>query len=250
MKLSEILEHIGGPLLDDRAELLEGVSDTIWSDKVLVRYLNEAQRKLCRDAWVLEDKDTASVDTNGVKICQIQLREDETDYPLSETILKVKSVRLSDSDIDLLAVNYDDNRLHNSLNYDSSFWDVNIVEDEQSARPNRWSADIGSRVMRVRNPPDEDAAELKLNMVVVRMPACPLSLSNMNAEPEVAEEHHLNMAFWAAGRALSHPTVDAGLRTVGKEFMADFEKALQDAKRDRQRLQQAPPRFRFGGWAR
>ncbi len=212
MKLSELLEYIGVELLDDRTEMLEGVSDNIWSDDAIIRQLNEAQRVLCRRAWVLEDTDLTRIDAENNKVCQIQMVEDQTDYSFHKSILNIKSVRISDSEVDLLRVGYADNRLRNGFQFDdSSFWDVNSIMIEESGRPSRWSADMGTRILRVRQKPNGDTAALTLNLVVVRMPVEILVATNVEATPEVPEEYHMMLARAAAGRLLQHPTVDAGV---------------------------------------
>ena len=245
MKTSELLEHITGPMLDDRAELLAGASDQLFKSATVIRYLNEAERKLCRDAWVLEDISTPLV-------CEIQLTENEPNYAFHKSILHVKAARLSDSDVDLLRVGYDDNRL---LPYasvvDPDFWDVNIIYTETPGRPQRYSADMGTRILRVRNKPDATAALLKLELSVVRMPLVEMTEADVDKEPEVPEEHHLELCKYAAGSCLANTAdIDADLRSLGRAWVNEFNALCDSAKRDRQRRQQSAPQFRFGGWAR
>lgn len=201
MKLSEFLDYIGSELLDDRTEMLEGASDAIWSDEAIIRQLNEAQRVLCRRAWVLEDTDLTRIDAENNKVCQIQMTENQTDYVFHKSILNIKSVRISDSDVDLLRVGYADNRLRNGFQYDDSiFWDINSVILEASGRPTRWSADMGTRTLRVRQKPNGGTAALSLNLIVVRMPIQQLTALDVEASPEVPEEYHMVLARAAAGR--------------------------------------------------
>jgi hypothetical protein len=245
MKTSELLEHITGPMLDDRAELLAGASDQLFKDSTVIRYLNEAERKLCRDAWVLEDLSTPAV-------CEVPLKENDLDYLFHESILHIKAVRLSDSDVDLLRVGYDDNRLLPYVSVaDPDFWDVNVIYSETPGRPQRYSVDMGTRIIRVRNKPDAAAGALKLKLSVVRLPITLMSEENPDKEPEVPEEHHLELCKFAAGSCLANTAdIDADLRSLGRAWVNEFNKMCDDAKRDRQRRQQSAPQFRFGGWAR
>ena len=55
MKLSDMLAFTAKEYLDDRTDLLDGEADELWSDTTLVRYFNEAEKRLCRRAWVLQD---------------------------------------------------------------------------------------------------------------------------------------------------------------------------------------------------
>lgn len=68
MKTSELLEHIAKHMLDDRAELLEGESDRLFPDDVVIRYMNEAQRRLARVGLVIEDRLTPEVTTIPLKL--------------------------------------------------------------------------------------------------------------------------------------------------------------------------------------
>lgn len=250
MTLAELLDFIGVELLDDRTEMLEGESDEVWSDTSIVRRLNEAQRVLCRDAWVLEDTDLDRVDPEtGEKICQIQLIENQTDYSFSKHILHIKSMKLSDTDVDMTRVGYNDNRIRaDRWEQDPQYWDVNAAVIENSGRPTRYSTDRGTRVVKVRAKPDATAALLQLNMVVVRMPVYKLSLDNTTACPEVPEEYHEMIGQYAAGKLLQHPTVDASMRSLGMTWVKDFEEFCKKARIDRERRQQSMPQFRFGHW--
>lgn len=243
MKISELVKHITEDMLDDRAELVSGESDELFSADRVLRYLGEAERRFCRDAWVLEDRDATLATVIG-------LVEDKTDYPLHKSVLFVKSARLSDSDIDLVRVGYNDNRLWGyTWATDPYFWDQNIATTETAGRPGRFSTDMGTRILRVRAKPDATAAALKLNLVVVRMPLKPIVKEDTDREFEIPEEFHMDLALYAAGMCLTKTAdIDADLRALGRQWLGEFDAAVTRAKRDRQRFQQSAPRFRFGGW--
>lgn len=244
MKLREMLALIGGPtMLDDRAVRVSGASDELFDDATIVVHLNEGQRQLCMEAWVLED-------TTTPEVCEIAIEEDQTDYPLHDSILGVKYVRLSDSDVDLLRVNYDDNRLHASQALsEPDFWDVNFSLSEDPGRPSRWSADIGSRTIRLRQKPDADAALLTAKLAVVRTPLVDFSVDTPEASPEVHKNYHVLLCKYAAGCCASGGDVDSGLASKGSRWLKEWQAGLEQASRMRRRLQTAKPRVRFGGWA-
>lgn len=243
MKTSELLEHVAKHQLDDRANLLEGASDELFEDSVVLRYLNAGQRLLARDAWVIEDRATAAV-------CEIQLEENVLVYPLHASILHVRSARLSDTELDLTRVGYEDSRHVVSLHaFTPEHWDVNNAYTAPPGRPYRFSTDMGIRELRLDVKPDATTAALKLNLAVVRLPLAPLSMDTPDAEPEVPEEYHLDLCQYAAGSCIRNTAdIDAEYRSLGKQWVNDFEEMVAKAKRDRDRLQQAPPRFRFRGW--
>jgi hypothetical protein len=243
VKTSELIEHTAGPMLDDRANLLEGASDQLFATSTVLRYLNEAQMILCREGLVLEDKTTPTV-------CEITLVEGQAEYDLHPSILIVKAARLSDTDIDLGRVGYDDNRyLSDFIAYEPDYWDVNFSFTAENGRPSRYSTDMGTRTIRLSDAPDADHAGLKLKLTVIRLPLSPLAEDEPDAEPEVPEQYHLSLCKYAAGSCLSGTAdVDSELRSLGRTWVNDFNEMARKAKRDKQRLNQPRPRFRFRGW--
>lgn len=241
MKLSELLAHVGGVMLDDRTDMLSGSPDQLFSDETIVRYLNEAQRILCRRAWVLTDDETPAV-------CEIALETGVTEYALHKSVLFVKSARLADSDVDLSRVGYDDNRLRAVDISSPDYWDVNSSLTETTGRPSVFSTDSGVRKIRFGRPPSSTENGLKVNLVVVRMPIVALDVNDQEAEPEVSEEHHMSLATYAGGKCLQNPNIDVELRSQGREWVKEFFAAVRDARRDNLALQQSMPQFRFGGW--
>ncbi len=244
MRTSEILEYIAQDLLDDRSKMVEGEPDHIWSSRVLIRYYNEGARRLCRDAWVLQDSETPCATV-------IDLKENVTTYKLHPSVIFVKAARLSDSDVDLHRVGYDDNRIRPAiLVADADFFDVNHTITEQAGRPIRFSTDLGLRSIRVGRKPDADAAALKLLLTVVRLPIIELSEKNLDLEPEIPAEYQMDVAQYAAGKALQNANIDAAVKRQGRDWVVEFEtKLVREAGRDRRRTQQSQPQFRFGGWA-
>ena len=241
MKNSELIEHVSTDMLDDRKNLISGEADHLFSDTLIARYLSEAENILARRAWVLED-------IGATCATRIQLKENKADYPLDASVLFVKSVRLSDSDIDLSRVGYDDNRPRRAIDQHPDSWDVNAPYIENPGRPSQFSTDTGNRNIRIRQKPDAASALLKLHLIVVRLPLEKISVERGDSSPEIPEEYHLDLASYAAGKCLSRPTVDAELRTLGRGWIKDFETRVAEARRDKQRFSQSQPRHRFGGW--
>ena len=55
MKNCELISHVAREMLGDRTDKLAGGEDSLYSDALIARYLTEAEKILCRKAWVLED---------------------------------------------------------------------------------------------------------------------------------------------------------------------------------------------------
>ena len=89
-----------------------------------------------------------------------------------------------------------------------------------------------------------------LKLRVYRMPILPVTPDTLDEYPEVGWEHHLNLALFAAGKALTTSrSEDAESKRIGSNLTKEWLKVVADAKRDRLRRQTPTPRFRRGGWA-
>lgn len=242
MKKSELLDHLARHVLDDRADMLNGVADELWSDEYLVRLLNEGARILCREAWVLEDVGHAQAGT-------IQLLLNTKDYALHKTVVRVLSGRLSDSDLDLGRVPYDLSRPQANTVAPTDFFYPDFPYSENPGRPRMISSDVTNTTLRVRPAPDADNAPLTVVLRVSRMPYSELAVTGADAEPEIPYEFHLDLVDYAAGEALSIPAADASMRAIGRDYRAKFQGRVKAARKDRQRKEMSPVSWIFGGWA-
>lgn len=238
MTLQELLDQCAGAVLDDRSGQLSGAPDAIWNDDALVRYFNEAQRRLCREALVLTD-DAASAAT------QLTLTANQAEYALDKSVLRVLSAQLSDSSIDLVASSYDELRPRATF-LENDFFDTNVPYADQPGRPRWFATDTALRMLRLRPVPDATSAALKLNLRVVRMPLTYLSVTALQGVPEVPEEYHMALVDFAVWRALSQPDADEMYLPVANNYKEYWEEALAGAKRDRRKAQAAPGRFAWG----
>lgn len=245
MRLEEILDHLASNVLDDRSNLVAGPPDSLWSDELLVRYLNEGQMIFCRKAWPIIDNTTA-------QCCQVALTANINTYPLDPSVMRVLSVVPNDTNIPLSWLNYDliAPRPISSLPdyYDSA----PIAMVEQAGRPGWYTTDDATRVLRIRPAPDAAnvASIVRLNLRVARLPIVPLSVESPQLSPEIPEEYHLDLADYAAGRALMQANVDSDAKDEGRKFVEGFMQKLRAARNDRLIAQNAPGRYIFGGWAR
>lgn len=236
MKLSELLDYTGKDYLDDRTDMLDGEPDELWSDATLVRYFNEAQRRLCRRSWVITD---VGHPTAGV----IVLQEGKYLYDYHKSVMHIYSAVPADTDSPLGRTT--EGYLGYQQSDDPDFFDINQVYTRTPGRPYAVSLDAGTRTMRVVPTPTATETGLRVLLRVARMPVKWLSLDDVEAEPEIPEEYHLALATYAAGRCLTHPNVDASAKTEGRQFLADFEKVISEARQDRQRREAVPIRFAY-----
>lgn len=242
MKLSEILEHLAADVLDDRADLVEGEPDSIWKASTLVRYLSQAERMLCKQAWVLQDQTTPEV-------CEIQLVAGTDKYAVHKSVLFVQAVRLSDSDVDMKRLSYDNLRPRGSFDESLGAFGSSTQYVTAPGRPHSWTTDRPYRTIYLRDKPDAASALLKLRLKVTRMPLVELTVDDLEASPEIPEEYHLDMCDWAAYKALSQPNVDGEARAAAREYRDAFKQTVKDASLQVHIAEFGPGTFRFGGWA-
>lgn len=225
MQLQELLDHLGSEVLQDRPAIVSGGSSNLWSDTVLVRYLNQAQQLFARRTYCLLDATTTAV-------TQLALTAGVSTYTLHKSIVKVFSARLSDSTVDL------------NVRGRWAFTQVEVPDK----RPEFWAPNEEFRKIRLYPAPDAVSAALTLQLRVARMPIADLTLSALTAEPEIPVEYHLDLCDWVAYKALVHQEVDGEAEKAAAMFRNAFELSMRRARRDVQLLVNEPVGFQFGGW--
>jgi hypothetical protein len=117
--------------------------------------------------------------------------------------------------------------------------------------------DIGSTSainLRLYPQPIAPYAGIVGTMRVIRLPLNRFTLDNLDAVPEIPEDHHLNMLDWAGYLALRSPDLDvAGEdgRSRAKDLAASFEQHCIDALGETKRKTFTPAQWGFGrnGWS-
>lgn len=250
MILRDLLQELRHNILHDRSHRVEGDSDLLWDDETLVRYIDEAQRRLARQGLVIRDGRTPET-------CHVQLAENITTYDLHPSVIAVLSARYATDDRDLVRVG------HALLNrYQDTTQGLQLAAHYASLPPGKvlaFSTDeeisstetdsFDAPVMRVYPAPSADFVGT-LYLRVVRMPLQRLSVHDMDAVPEVPSDFHLPMLDWAAYLALRVADVDAGLPRRAQEFRAMFEMTVVEARKAAMRKMFAPQGWGFGrgGW--
>ena len=244
-----MLRYAAEQYLDDRTQLVEGQEDSLWSDEFLVRQFNEAARILARRAWVIVEYGTPPA---GV----ITLRTGVSLYPLHESVLRVydgtPTTQVSPlgrtEDIQLRNTNL----LSQAPGSDA--FDAYEVGERASLAGNvtntagpplAFASDAASRTLRVFPPPTSVQNGLKVVMKIARLPIVELTLDNMDGEPEVPAEFHLQLCEYAAGKALTLPNVDADQKPEGRRLLEAFDKIVKEARQERQRAEASTYRWNF-----
>lgn len=241
MNLSEMLEYTRSYIDDTSGTLIEGDNDQLWSDLLLVNFMNQAEKLLCRRAWVL-------VDTGVAPAGRIVLATGVALYPLHASVLHVFDAQPSTQDYPLGRGT--DTQLK-SVSDTSGFDAFEIGEaaalagDTLTGVTLSIATDAGTRMMRVYPTPTATENGVVVALKVARMPVTPLTLDDVEAEPESDAQWHTEICHFAAGRALTLPNVDSEFRTVGRTLLTEFAETVRQARQERVRAEMGGGRWAF-----
>jgi len=241
-----MLEFCAAQWLDDRADLLDGDSDELWSDAVLVRLFNRAQKIMARRAWCIIEWGVPPAGT-------IVLATSKVLYPLHKSVLRVFDATPSTQTAPLGRTN--DINLRNPYPPSADAFDIGESAAIAGTTLNIPGAalaiatDAGTRMLRVAPEPAAAQANLRVDLKIARLPIKYLTLEDMEGEPEVPEEYHEDLCFYAAGKCLTMPNVDAAQKPEGRTLLDEFDAAVREARRDRQRAEYNGDRWTFASTA-
>lgn len=247
MILGDLLTELRENILHDRSDRVAGSQDWLWSDATLIRYINEAQRRFARQGLVLRDGRTPQA-------TQITLQTGVTHYPLDPSVLAVMSARMPMDNADLARAGH--SALDTYRQPDPYYFDPSQLSALPPGKPLAYSTDdylspddndsLALATLRVYPAPVAAYNNVVLQLRVVRMPLEPLTINNLNAVPEIPEEHHIEMLDWAAYLALRIMDVDAGWIARANEFRSSFEDHIKQARSAAMRKMFAPMQWGFG----
>lgn len=249
MKLQDLLDELRQNILNDRGTST-GDDDKLWSDATLVRYINEAQRRFAKRAFVIRDSRTTEV-------VNVTVREGVTEYDLHPAIIGVITAKIDGAQTDLIRVGHTvlgQYTTQNSIILPSAFeltspaapmafsTDETLVEDDEGT-----TAVVSMRVFPTPRAED-DGTVIKLR--VIRMPLNDLKLDQLSEVPEVPADHHMEMLDWAAYLALRIADTDAGNPKRAQDYANSFEAHVVEARKLVLTRLYAPQRWGFGrgGW--
>ena len=256
MNLGELLQELRENILHDRSDQVAGQSDYLWSDTTLCRYIDEAQRRFARGALVIRDgtTSTASSGTTTKPVTDVLLVAGTDMYTLHPSVLAVISARLDGDKADLARGGHAAFATYTQP--DTYYFDPSSLSQLPPGKPLAYDTDeyagadangsFGTITLRVYPVPNADYAGQNISLRVARMPLQRFTLANLEVEPEIPEEHHLEMLDWAAYLALRIVDVDAGMPDRANEFRQSFELHVQKAKEQALRKTFTPLQWNFG----
>ena len=254
MSLGELLEELREGILHDFSDQIAGDSDQLWPNRRLVRYINEAERRFARESLCLRDGKTPEV-------THIHTKAFQKEYELHSSIVGVLSARcmgsaefnMPDDIADLARAGHSQFQTYHVP--DTYFFDPGSLS---TLRPGKMVAfdtdeyvsqdDAGTMSrMNMRVYPAPDPVHIQpIHLRVVRLPLNRLTLGDLEAIPEIPEDHHLEMLDWAAYLALRIVDLDEGSPDRANEFRESFEAHTLEAKKNFMRKMFTPMQWSFG----
>jgi len=244
MNLEELLDELRHNILHDRSDQIAGDSDQLWSDRTLIRYINEAERRMARQALILRDAVTPEATL-------IQTVAGQKFYALHPSVIAVISAKCHGDVADLARAGHA--ALSTYHTPDTYFFDPSSLSVLPPGKMVAYSTDEGLlqddagtvRVVTFRAYPAPDATHVQaIHLRVIRTPL--RKLRNLQDIPEIPEDHHLDMLDWAAYLALRIVDHDAGDPDRAAEFKASFQAHVDEAKKLAMRKMFTPAPWGFG----
>lgn len=247
MILQDLLTELRENILHDRSQRISGDADHLWSDATLVRYINEAQKRLAREALVIRDSTTDDC-------CKVTLVTGQDNYTLDNSVLQVLSARVTGDSADLPRAGHSAFNAYQTV--DPYFFDPSQIYAIPAGKPLAWSTDetfapddynsMDTMVMRIWPTPSADYNGTVVRLRVCRMPLEELTTRNLKATPEVPDAHHMDMLDWAAYLALRIVDHELGDNQAAERFKLSFEAHVKEARDQMMRKIFTPQQWGFG----
>ncbi len=259
MTLGELLEELREGILHDFSDQISGASDYLWSDTKLVRYIDQAQRRLAREGFVLRDGAlntpgaTATFGTQST-VTQVITQTGVNMYPLHPSVIGVVSAQVVGDIADLARAGHSFFQTYKQP--DTYFFDPSQLSTLPPGKPLAFGTDeffnsapdgtLSQVIFRTFPVVSAEFNNQIINLRIVRMPLEHLALKNLEAVPEVPEEHHFDMLDWAAYLALRKVDTDANFQAAADKFKMSFEETVKKAYRLFRQKSLVVPSFGFG----
>lgn len=230
MILRDILGELRRNILRDASTAANGqeVDDSIWTDDALLLYIRDAEEKFASQTLCLRDSRTAAV-------AHIILVADQEEYEIDRRVVSV------------LSAQFDGRNILGHTNWGTRFGadsqltpNTSYRPPQQTGEPRVYYTDRDTSFLGVYPVPTAAEAGKIIRLQVARRPLVPLTKSNLDAEPEIPEQWHLDLIEWAAWRALRNhdndldndPAAIALVRSRFEQHRTRFEAAVAECKRD------------------
>lgn len=179
----------------------------LWSDSLILRYLDEAQTEFCRRTEGIEDSTSS--------ICTINVPAGADSVAISPKILKVRSVTIADTGRAVEVSSIEAERGHARL---------------PAGEPRTIILKLNAHKALIMPAAERDVV---LNLDVMRLPLTPIE--SPGDEVEVDAMYDGTLMHYALYRAYSRPDPESMDRTRADYFLQAFERACVMANREQGR---------------
>tara|TARA_Y100001956_G_scaffold74658_1_gene81930 strand:- start:25 stop:726 length:702 start_codon:yes stop_codon:yes gene_type:complete len=213
----DLLEELRECVLRDVSDATSAdEADYLWTDKQLLRYLNEGYFKYAERSGILEDAATPAV-------CQIQLEAGKTEYPLHESITRVTSATYNSMVLKLATIatehNLPDESAHLTATQSIGYRGVTA-----------FAPDYNVGVFHVIGTPTAEDDGKIVRLRVKRLPLVPITEDTLDDPLEMPEQYHLDIVEWAAFRALRNRDYDGENQAKASAHKTQFFASIEEAK--------------------
>lgn len=207
-----------------REEMNDNVAPYLWSDTLLYRYLDDAQKMFCRKTEGIEDSSTTA-------ITRLDIQAGVEWYAADKRILKVRKAFDTATGHELPVVNMEKAGAEG------------IRFDGRAAPLKALVAGLEKNKLRAW-PKPSDAATVSLS--VFRLPLEPITDFG-DQELEVGEQHHLALLLWVKHRAYGKEDAETFNRAKGEEYEARFYAYCAEARKEQERARRTVGTVIYGG---
>lgn len=207
-----------------REEMNDVEVPPLWSDGLLYRYLDDAQKMFCRLTEGIEDSSTAG-------ICRITVEEGTDWYPISTKILKVREAVDTSTGRSFDIVNMEKASLQ-GVRFDGKPGALKLfVTGLEKSKLRAWPMpNAGATVeLRVFRLPLEDITDVG------------------DQEFEIDEQHHMALLLWVKHRAYGKEDAEAFDRRKSDDFEARFRAYCSEARKEQERARRSTGTVVYGG---
>jgi hypothetical protein len=248
MNVQELLQCLREDILHDESDQPVGsvTSDYLWSDNTLIRYINEAQTKFAMLTQCLRDGTTPDVTS-------VPLIPGQREYQLHWSIISVISCKRQGDRVDLAKAGHAAFSTYHMP--DAYFFDPGSLDELPPGKVVAYDTDEyvlpndeGSwQTMNLRVYPKPAVPYITpLRLRVIRMPIYKLTLSNLDAVPEIPSVFHMDMLDYSAYLALRKVDRDAEDIARADKFLQAFLGHVEEAKDLAKRKMFTPLQWGFG----
>ena len=217
MNSTELLETF-------REEMNDVVTPYLWSDALIYRYIDDAQKMFCRLTEGIEDSSTA-------EICRLAVVADTDWYALDKRVLKVRKAFDTATGREIPVVNTE------------KAGKEGIRFDGRKGPLNAFVA--GAEKLKLRAWPMPNAA-VTVELQVFRLPLDPITDAG-DQELEVDEQHHLSLLDWVKYRAYGKEDAETFNRRKSEDYEARFRTYCFQALKEQERARRNTGTVVYGG---